>query len=154
MYFWKIQNLKNDISNNNFNEHDRFIYATIYIVLCAVGMEAMAWMPIDNPNIWDYIRPISNTTIVLVGTIMAYKSNGGRNGKDFLGRYFSIGFVIIIRFMAILIPLFIILMVYFFYTADENGEVVSTAGDNIPFLIWYAALYWRICNHIKDVSNT
>ena len=154
MYFWKINKLKKDITSNKFSEKDRFIYAAIYVVLSASFMELMSLFPIEKPNIWDYIRPIANTLIVLFGFSFAYVSNGGNNGTDFLGRFFSIGFVISIRFIVILIPIFAALAAYYGYYYDENEEIVSTASDNVPFLIWYTALFWRICVHIKDVNNT
>jgi len=33
MYFWKIEDLKKDIRNNNFTEKDRFIYLIISLML-------------------------------------------------------------------------------------------------------------------------
>ncbi|MEE9337564.1 MAG: hypothetical protein V3U87_05750 [Methylococcaceae bacterium] len=152
MYFWKIEVLKEDIKNGLFTEKDRFIYGLIYIVLCAAGMEAMMRMPIESPNIWDTIGSLGNIAIPLIGTIFVYRSNGGKTGKDFLGRYFSIGFVVSIRFLVLLIPMFAALVAYYIYAFPDEEIIVSTPADKLPFIIWYALLFWRINKHVSDVK--
>ncbi|MCP4261241.1 MAG: hypothetical protein GY938_18870 [Ketobacter sp.] len=154
MYFWKIEKLKEDIKTDNFRENDRFIYAFIYIGLGAIGMEAMMYMPVENPNIWDTVNSIGNIIIPIVGTFFAYKANGGANGADFLGRFFSINFVVAIRFIALLIPMFIALFAYYMYAIPEDQDIVSTPADIIPFQVWFAFLYVRTCKHISDVKNS
>jgi uncharacterized membrane-anchored protein YitT (DUF2179 family) len=154
MYFWNIENLKADIKADNFGEKDRFIYAFIYIALSAVGMEAMMRMPVENPNIWDLVNSVGNITIPIVGTFFAYKANGGCGGVDFLGRFFSISFVVAIRFITLLIPMFMMLFAYYIYVFPEDQDIVSTPVEVIPLLIWFIFLYVRICRHISDVKSS
>jgi len=153
MYFWKIESLKNDIRSNKLSERDRFNYALIYIVLNALSLELMSYSGYEIGNYWDSFNSISNILIVIVGTIFAFKENGGREGNDFLGRYFSINFVMLIRFMAILMPMIIVwLAAQSLIYADE--ETISTTYlDTLPFIAWYALFYWRICYHIKGVNT-
>jgi len=151
MYFWKIDRLKEDIKNGELVEKDKFIYALIYIVLCEVALYTMAWIPIEDGNVWDVIDTVVNVLIVLVGTIYAYKANGGNTGSDFLGRFFSIGFVVSVRFFVLLIPIMVVLVLYY-YVLTEDELIATTAIDVVPFIVWYAALYWRICKHIGDVK--
>lgn len=154
MYFWKIEKLKEDIKNNRFNEKDRFLYGTINVVLWAVGMEVMARLPIESPNIWDTINSLGNIIIPLVGTILVYKANGGANGKDFLGRYVSIGFVVSIRFLVILVPMLISLILYYIYAFPGQEEIASNPVEVLSFQLWYAFLFWRIHKHVGDVKNS
>ena len=151
MYFWKIEELKESIKKDELSEKDRFIYVLIYIILYTLGLEAISLMPVETLNVWDYIISISNVLVVFVGTILAFRANGGNNGKDFLGRYFSIGFVVTIRFMVIFIPLYIALIFYYIYAFPEDEEIVSTIVDTALIIIWQAALYWRICKHIGAI---
>lgn len=153
MYFWKLDKLKEDIRTDKLTERDRFIYTLIYLVLAAIGIEVMMLMPLENGNIWDFISSLSNVLIVMLGTIFAFKSNGSSNGRDFLGKYFSIGFVIAIRFLVYAIPLLMALFVYYFFTFGEEEEIPTNYIDVIPFLVWYAAMYWRICVHIKQANS-
>ncbi len=153
MYFWKIEKLKDDIASGRLNEKDRFIYALIYVVLGAVVVEVMMLMPIENGNIWDLANSVGNVLIVLLGTVFAFKANGSSSGEDFLGKYFSIGFVMAIRFLIYAVPLLVMLFVYYFYAFAEEEDIPTNYIDVIPFLLWYAALYWRMYVHIKQVSS-
>ena len=153
MYFWRIEKLKEDIRANQLSEKDRFIYAFIYVVLGAIGMEAMMFMPLEHGDIWDAIESVSNVVILTVGTIFAFKANGSTKGSDFLGKYFSLGFVIAIRFLVYAIPLFIALFVYYLLAFGKEEEIPTNYVDVIPFLIWYVALYWRLYVHIKQVNQ-
>jgi hypothetical protein len=92
MYFWDIDALKEDLSNNEVNEEHKFIYAFIYIIIASVNYEAHPYYSLNVMNLWNIIAAVSSVIIVTVGTLYAYKVNGGNAGEDFLGRYFSIGF--------------------------------------------------------------
>ena len=154
MYFWKIEALKEDIKKDQFTEKDRFVYGLIYIVLCAAGMEAMMRLPIESPNIWDAIGSLGNILIPLIGTIFVYRSNGGAIGRDFLGRYFSIGFVVSIRFLVLLVPVSAALVAYYIYAFPGEEPIVSTPADILPFTVWYGLLFWRISKHVSDIKNS
>ncbi len=154
MYFWKIEDLKRDIKEKQLTEKDRFIYALIFVVFSAIGMELVALMPMENGNIWYILFSVSSVLIVALGTVFVFKANGGSAGTDFLGKYFSISFVVNIRFLVILIPMFIGLMLYYFYVFPENEEMSNTFLGTVPFIIWHAAIYWRVFNHIRDVKNS
>lgn len=151
MYFWRIESLKEGIISGNLTEKDRFIYAFIYFVLTAIGYEVMLLMPLENGNVWDLISSISNVLIVTVGSVYVYKANGASNGDDFLGKYFSIGFVVTIRFFVYLIPILIIQTIYNF-RALEDAESSTSYINVIPIVICYSVLYWRIVVHIKEVN--
>ncbi|NIP39860.1 MAG: hypothetical protein GWM89_12595 [Candidatus Dadabacteria bacterium] len=96
MYIWNINKLKEDISSGNLEESERFKYLLVYVFLTAVSIEISFYLPIENPNKWDWISSVIPIFIGTIGTILAYKSNDGSKGTDFLGKYFSIGFVLII----------------------------------------------------------
>lgn len=153
MYFWKIEELKNEIRANRLSERGRFAYAFIYLALCIIGMEVSIYMPSENPNIWDVANSIGNVAIPLIGTFFAFKANGAGYGRDFLGRFFSINFVVAMRFTALLIPMLAALAAYYFYAFQERPEILSSPIDTIPFHIWHAFLYIRTCKHIGDIRN-
>ena len=153
MYIWKISRLKEDIKSDSLTEQDRFIYALVYVALSALCFEAMSFIPVESSNIWDYIYSIGSVLIVIIGTILAFKANGGSHGADFLGRYLSIGFVVAVRFMVILLPLLIALSIYYDYAFSIDEEIVSTPAEIIIFLIWNTAVYWRLYKHMQEVKN-
>ena len=151
MYFWNIENLKKDISEDRLSEKDRFIYVLIPLLLLALTIETTRHTMGENINHWDIIDSTFNVLIILIGAIFSFKANGGSNGSDFLGKYFSISFVMSIRFIVYAIPLFIMLYAYYFMFSAENHSTTN-AIDVIPFLLWCAALYWRIYFHIKQLN--
>lgn len=153
MYFWNIENLKKDIAKGQFSEKDRFIYALIYVVLGAILMEGMILMPPEDTNLWDLVNSVGNVLIIFLGTIFAFQANGSSNGTDFLGKYFSIGFVMAIRFLVYAIPLLIFLFVYYFYAYGDKDKIPTNYIDVLPFLFWYGAMYWRMYVHIKQVNS-
>ena len=153
MYFWKIEKLKEDIKSDRFSEKDRFAYFIVGITLSAIGMETTTGLVEENPNIWDMLSAIGNVIIAVVGTVFAYRANGSANGKDFLGRFLSIGFVVSIRFLVFIIPLLIALAFLSITVFPEVDENMSSLIFILPFLSWYALLFWYICRHINDVQN-
>ena len=157
MYFWNIEKLKEDIVAERFSEKDRFAYLLIYVVLAAIVMEALLYIEVENSNIWDAVNSIGNIVIAIVGTFFAYEANGAREGKDFLGRYLSIGFVMSIRFLALLVPIMIALIFYYMYAFRGESAVlmmVTTPLESILLLAWLVFLYVRICKHIGDVESS
>jgi hypothetical protein len=152
VYFWNIEALKGDIRADNFSEKDRFIYFIICFVLGAIGFELVMYTPIENANIWDYVFSFLNILILLVGTVFAYRANGSSNGSDFLGKYFSISFVVSIRFLIYSIPLLVLYIIYYEYNYYEQ-EVATSYIDIIPFLIWSSLIYWNVFRHIKQVNS-
>ncbi len=154
MYFWNIEKLKADIRVDQLTEKDRFIYALIYFVLAAVLTEVMMLIPLENGNVWDLINSTANVLIVTLGTVYAFKANGSSNGVDFLGKYFSIGFVVSIRFLVYAVPLLVVLFVHYFFAFGKQEEIPTNYIDVIPYLTWYVILYWRIYVHIKQVNST
>ncbi len=151
MYFWKIEDLKNDIVNNNLSEKDKLIYLLIFIVPYTAMSEIMSFIPTESPNIWDFSNAISSVLVVLVGTIIAFQANSGKNGSDFLGRYFSISFVLGVRLTILFSPLMIILSIYYFQDLPRDGDVITSPASTVLGLAFSAIYYWRLYKHISDV---
>lgn len=151
MYFWKIEKLKEDIRNNSLTESERFKYAIVTFTVLAMSTEAR--LDSENLNVWDDISSISNILIVVIGTIFAYRANFASKGSDFLGKYFSIWFVVSIRFLVYLLPVISGVLIYQFYTFGLEEDVQLTAVTTIPFILWNAIFYWRVCFHMKQVNS-
>ena len=154
MYFWNIEALKKDIVKDRLTEKERFVYVLIYLVLTAVGFEYLQQVDTELANIWDSIEAIADVLIVLIGTYCAYRANGGENGQDFLGRYFSIGFVVSIRFFVYLIPIVILLSIYFVLSFPDSEVIETTPLEVSVLLAWNCCLYANIVRHLKAVKNT
>ncbi|NAZ94490.1 hypothetical protein [Vibrio toranzoniae] len=145
MYFWNIESLKSDIVAERLAEKDRFKYALIYIVFNIIAFEYFQEESVGEVSLWLQVEAALNVIIVLVGTYFAYKANGGENGQDFLGRYFSISFVVSIRFSVLLFLMIFVLLMY----QSAFGEVSSSPLEICMFLLWTTLLYANIVKHMR-----
>ena len=155
MYFWKIKQLKQHLIEHGLTETQLFYYILIYVALSVIGMEVVGYFPHTEPDSWAYFDSVLNILIPVIGTIAAFYANGGSAGSKFAERYFAIGFVITMRFTALLIPLVVLLAIYLGFTSEVENEafIASPHIEFQIFLIWYAAMYVFIVKHISNVAN-
>lgn len=153
MYFWNINSLKNEIVDGKFSDRKVFPYVVVCAALYAAIIEFTAYLPYEDVNNWTYTLSALNILVALGGTVFVYYSNGGANGKDFASKYFGIGFVISIRFLVYLIPLMILMMVYWIYAFEDQETIPTTPIEVVIFTSWYALLYFRIGKHVNDTAK-
>ena len=152
MYFWNINMLKEDIKSGNFGDKEAIVYIVISLALYSIGLELVSLLPmIENYNLWDYVNSFLSVLVPVLGTIYAYKKNGGDEGKDFANKYFSIGFVMGIRFLVYFIGVIVLLIIYWSYVFPNNEEMPTTFVEVLLFFIWYVALYFQIAKHIEEI---
>jgi hypothetical protein len=155
MYFWNINKLKQQLIETGLTEQQLFYYILIVLAAEVICNELITYLPYTEPNSWSCIESALNILIPILGTIAAFRANGGDSGIKFVERYFSIGFVVSIRFLVLLIPLMALLI--------GSSGVIYGFKDNLPDLpnsieviissSWYAAVYMRIVKHIGDVAK-
>jgi hypothetical protein len=155
MYFWKIKLLKQHLINNGLAEKQLFYYILIYEGLGALGVEIVGYFPNTEPDLWTYVSSAINILIPILGTIAAFRANGGSSGTKFAERYFSIGLVATLRFFVLLIPIVCLMAVYWIFTNRLNNDTPETTSplETIVISIWYAALYFYMAKNIGDVAT-
>jgi hypothetical protein len=153
MYFWKVESLKKDIVDGSFTDKKLIPYVVLSVGIYALGNGVAGYLPCEDVNIWNYILSILNVMIPIVGTIYAYKCNGGGNGKNFASKYISIGFVVGIRFLVYLIPLMVLIAIYGAVVFGEKEELPTTYVEVILFSAWYSLLYYKTAKHISDTAK-
>lgn len=158
MYFWKIGKLKEELIVNGLSQKALFVYIVIYVVLAQLFTETNHLFPSkDAVNIADYIQSAIEIFIVGFGTYGCYYANGAAKGHQFVERYFSIGLVTNLRFLAILLPLTIALGFIEGYLL--KSDAINSASPVIHYAakavaeIWLIALFWRIALHINEVAK-
>ncbi len=154
MYIWNIEQLKNDIRKNRLTEKDRFIYLFINLFFTACALEVISFIPGSYEFYgWAAMSSISNVTFLCIGTYAAYKANGGSSGDDFLGRYFSLSFVVSVRFVVLLILIVPIKSLAFYFCSDSVNSAHSEAVDTVINVLWSAFLYANIYKQFKAIQN-
>lgn len=154
MYFWKIEKLKEDIREGTLSEKDRFSYMFLSSIITVLLMVLLRYTPIEQPNIWDVIDSTLYVLMSIIGMLFAYRANGGSNGTDFLGKYFSISFVLMIRLFILFLLIAIVLFFYHLFTFDEDEIITTTLFEIVLASLWTAIFYYRLYVHISDVKNT
>ncbi len=152
MYYWKINDLKKDLVENKVSAHDKFLYLFFSLTLAFIALEAMTcFAPSEHLNLWDYIDALLGVIFGMLGILWAYYWNGGDKGKDFADRYFSIGWVMMIRFFALLACLFLLLIVIFIFLPEE--ALTTTWWEVVLSQLLGIGMYWRVAKHMKDLAK-
>ena len=145
MFFWRIEKLKKSLSENKPSQKDIFYY---YLGLTTLGV-IFVNLPIETYSNISY-RWIEWGVMILatlVSIIGSYIANGGSKGVDFLERFFSIYFVLNIRyFVFILLASILIAIISGEIDSEKNTLIISTVYS---FLMSYKAI-----NHINQVSSS
>ncbi len=151
MYFWRIEKLKAQIIQKKLSDREVLPYFILSVALMTLMMGGMRHLPITD--VWDDISTVVNAVLVLLGTIYLYRQNNGDNGTDFLHRYFTIGWVVSIRWFVFYFALMVLAgIVLAFLGVTEGSPLWSPIvfGMNTVALLMF---YWRIGHHIKDVAQ-
>lgn len=147
MYWWRIGDLRVDLVNGTLPERARFQYLLIFVVLSVVAME----FPLvsDAPNLWDRTSTVVAITFTLLGTTWLYRVNGGSRGRGFLERYLSLGWVFMLRFLAVSVPVLMVAViagVFAGFATDESGPF-----DVAIMTTWYASYYVGLGSQFRRV---
>ena len=97
----------------------------LYFAPMTIMGEVLTYYPYENPNTCDYLSSILFVLISIFGTALLYKSNGGSSGRKFITRFFSIGWVLIVRFLPSLV-LIIISLSACYEVFEFDYEDIST----------------------------
>ena len=154
MYFINIKQLKQDIINRDFTEKDRYIYMFLYLLGCT-----FFWL-LDNknkmgPTVGFNVVDMSTTFVLIIGTYFLYKANGGSKGEDFAGRYFSIVWIVAIRWFVPYLLFVITLWSIIGISADKYSRIfeVSFTIFSFSYGLYMAIVYYCSYGHMTDVSK-
>jgi hypothetical protein len=147
MYFWRIEHLKTTLATRPLSEREALPYLVVYVVLYSVA----AYVPLTEFTVWDTVEGACSVLIAAIGTIYIYRQNGGANGQHFLQRYFAIGWVVTVRWLAV-----VLLLVLAPYVALAVLDVITDRiewYDRVLILLAELGLYWRIAHHVRDLAQ-
>lgn len=108
----------------------------------------------EDRNEWDNIGSGLNIAIPILGTICAYRANGGAAGAAFAAKYFSISFVVGIRLLVYLTPLMAVVWGAYYWSSFVSGATIQTGWfDVVIYSAWLGAVYASIVKHIRDTTK-
>ncbi|MEM8782713.1 MAG: hypothetical protein AAGE65_07625 [Planctomycetota bacterium] len=146
MYFFRLGSLKRQLNQRPATDREALPYLLVY-----AGLGVLATAPVPGSNAFDYAGVFGSTAIVVLGSLYAYRRNGGASGSQFLHRFFMVGWVVALRWaligIAVAIPLY---------------AGLDAAGINIEPTSWWDLLLWwtvetviflRLGHHLADLSR-
>lgn len=145
MYFWKINKLKEELKKGPLAEKSAFKYFFVYALLYSITS-----IPVREPVENGTYSSIVGLILGLLSVYYAYACNGGAQGKDFVVRYISVGWVTAIRW---LVMVFIPFMIVFTGFKIASGKLESTLIDIFLFNIVSLTLYWKTGQHLKELAS-
>lgn len=90
MYFWNINRLKQQLIETGLTEKQIFYYIFIFVALEAISIETTGYYPYTEPDLWSHVGSALNIIIPIIGTIAAFRANGGSSGINFVERYIGL----------------------------------------------------------------
>jgi hypothetical protein len=151
MYFWKIEKLKEDLSAGPLPEAESVKYVVAQEVLYALGM--VPFLGVEDNNVWDVADGLVYLFLVLAGVLYAYSCNGRAKGRDFMQRYFAVGWVAGIRWMVmVLLPALVAYGVALGLYYGEAMPESMTPAEVVFLNVLCATYFWMLGRHLKDLE--
>jgi len=149
IYLWKIKELKQDIKENKLTTKDYLIYRVFFISLYLfLFFSAISQIY----NSWNSAMILIQVCVSGGGIYYAYSLNGGASGVNFYNKFFSLGWVFLLRsvfFMSIgMLNLYT--MSYMF----SIETLFSIKNSIIIGLLFEILLYWRIAKHMETLKSS
>ncbi|MGM0631374.1 MAG: hypothetical protein ACQESI_09435 [Pseudomonadota bacterium] len=149
MYFWNIDALKRDFLQGRFSQTQAFYYLVVMLVLFTLPIAIVG----DNTTVWDKAMFWVDLAFVVFGTTVVYKSNGGRDGREFLERYVSLSWVLFVRLFPFFVLIFLVAVI--FETALVGDVSYELTGYTFAAgLLVNVIFYWRLSHHMSDLSQS
>ncbi|MGM7319434.1 hypothetical protein [Idiomarina sp. ST10R2A5] len=149
MYFWNIDALKRDFLQGRFSQTQAFYYLVLMLVLFTLPVGIWG----DNTTVWDKASLWVDLAFVILGTTVAYKSNGGRDGREFLERYVSLSWVLFIRLLPLVILLVLVASIFRDIFISDAGYGF-TGYDFAALVLISFIYYWRLSHHMSDLNQS
>jgi hypothetical protein len=163
MYWWRISRLKDQLRAGPMSPRHALSYllATLLLYTVPTAIAGGATAPLTQ---LEWVFTVAAWAILVGGTLVVYHANGGTTGQDFLARYLSLGWVLLVRFAVFLaipaglfgaaVPLFLLTGPL---TPEAAFEQFFERAD--PWLmlglevVLPVAFFWRLAHHVSDVAT-
>ena len=149
IYLWNVTGLEKDIKEKRLTNNDYAIYSiaflSLYMVLLFLAI-------IQIYEAWNSEMVLVQMAVSGLGIYYAYHSNGGSRGVNFRNKFFSVGWIFLLRslfFMSIgMLNLYV--MTYLF----SLEALFSIKNSIIIGLLFEMLLYWRIAKHMETLKSS
>jgi hypothetical protein len=157
MNFISYQPLKEQLRNRTFTDRQALPYFILSSVLSVPVPTS------GTANSLDWVLTGCWVLITALGLLYAYRKNGGSDGVDFIKKFIVLGWIALVRWTLVFIPLFVILVIAVIAIADTDARFGGPLDESVKVeaLEWFQlfapsifmiVLFQRIGRHIKDTA--
>jgi hypothetical protein len=155
MNFISYQPLKEQLRNGTFTDRQALPYFILSSVLSVPVPTS------GTANSLDWVLTGCWVLITALGLLSAYRKNGGSEGIDFIKKFIVLGWIALVRWTLVFIPLFMIVVIAVIAIADPDGRIGGPLDESVKAeatewfhliapCIFMIVLFQRIGRHIKD----
>tara|TARA_B100001029_G_C15034343_1_gene439125 strand:- start:886 stop:1398 length:513 start_codon:yes stop_codon:yes gene_type:complete len=162
MYFWNIEKLKQTLVKGPLSQKDIFKYLVYFLFLYWIASIGSA-----EGNYYPSISKWITYPTLLIADFLelftSYRFNGGRNGNDFLGRYFPIKLLTSLRlfiFACLIVGLILLPLSWEFIDSEDIITELFEAQPTYEiifaytfFIFWRLILPLRIILHMRSIKK-
>src|SRR5687767_5292916 len=102
MYFWRIEKLKDAMAAGPLTDREVLPYFIAFAILTALGTSLPGEAEFNH---WETVGAVWSVLLAGFGSYFIYSQNGGARGQYLLQRYFALGWVVGVRWVAAAIPI-------------------------------------------------
>jgi len=148
MNIWRINKLKEELTNKTISQGNLFLYYFITGIFFSL-------IVIPNFNYYEDYKNISShwidwtstTLLYLLGLYFSFKANNGNSGENFIDRVASLEVVLGIRYLIFLyLPVTVIWSIFF------EGGIYSDFVQLINNIIFETVIMLRVIFCIKEIA--
>ena len=161
MYLWKIEKLKQVLAKRPLSQDEALKYLIYWFIVTWIASfwgAAATGIDLSEPK-WLHFS--ASLTVFISEVVACYKLNGGKNGDDFLGRYFSVKLLTSIRlfFFALLIAVLIFTPLCWDFRGDLTQcfidiPLYGKAFKYLGVLYYFLLRPLRIILHVKSINRS
>ena len=129
MYFWKVDELIENVKTNNISQKEQSKYVIAFSIIMIIATNPLLAVT-KVLTVQNIVASLIMTVITVFGVYRCYTNNKKSDDNDFILRFFTIGFPVAIRYAAFLIPIAILLgMVEIMLNGSYESPQVSSESS-------------------------
>ncbi len=153
VYFWKTQQLADDIKSDKISEKSKMYYYLIMMVLFDFIAYLYLVEGLDTVSTTIVISEMLSVIIVTIaGILITFKTNKGEDGVDYIARVIMLAFPISIKIFIFMMIFDVALLgiVFYYFDFDEWSDLFISLQTVLVSIL----LYWRINVYLKYINQS
>ena len=153
VYFWKTQQLADDIKSDKISEKSKMYYYLVMMVLFDFIAYLYLVEGLDTVSTTIVISEMLSVIIVTIaGILITFKTNKGEDGVDYIARVIMLAFPISIKIFIFMMIFDVALLgiVFYYFDFDEWSDLFISLQTVLVSIL----LYWRINVYLKYINQS